>query len=124
MTEPLLEIRGLKTQFETDDGMVRAVDGVDLRIDRGETLGVVGESGCGKTVTAMTVLKLIQMPSGADRSGQIMWQGRDIVPLGRPRCEDPQQGDRDHLPGADDLAEPGLHGGRADRRGHARCTRA
>jgi peptide/nickel transport system ATP-binding protein len=81
MAEPLLEIRGLKTHFKTDDGMVRAVDGVDLHIDRGETLGVVGESGCGKTVTAMTVLKLIQMPPGRIVEGQIFWQGRDLVPL-------------------------------------------
>ena len=55
--------------------MVRAVDGVDLAIDRGETLGVVGESGCGKTVTAMTVLKLIQMPPGQIVAGRILWQG-------------------------------------------------
>jgi peptide/nickel transport system ATP-binding protein len=82
MAERLLEIRGLKTHFKTDDRMVRAVDGVDLTIDRGETLGVVGESGCGKTVTAMTVLKLIQMPPGKIVDGQIMWQGRDLVPLG------------------------------------------
>jgi len=78
----LLEIRGLKTYFSTDDGMVRAVDGVDLAIDRGETLGVVGESGCGKTVTAMTVLKLVPMPPGRIVAGQILWQGRDLVPLG------------------------------------------
>ena len=64
MPEPLLEIRGLKTHFATDDGMVRAVDGVDLTIGRGETVGVVGESGCGKTVTALSVLKLIAMPPG------------------------------------------------------------
>src|SRR5271168_526210 len=82
MAERLLEIRGLKTQFKTDDGMVRAVDGVDLTIDRGETLGVVGESGCGKTVTAMTVLKLIQMPPGRIADGSVLWQGRDLVPLG------------------------------------------
>ena len=82
MAERLLEIRGLKTHFRTDDGMVRAVDGVDLVIDRGETLGVVGESGCGKTVTAMTVLKLIQMPPGRIVEGSIVWQGRDLVPLG------------------------------------------
>src|SRR6516164_7043583 len=81
MAERLLEIRGLKTYFKTDDGMVRAVDGVDLFIDRGETLGVVGESGCGKTVTAMTVLKLIQMPPGRIVDGRILWQGRDLVPL-------------------------------------------
>ena len=83
MAERLLEIQGLKTHFRTDDGMVRAVDGVDLTIDRGETLGVVGESGCGKTVTAMTVLKLIQMPPGRIVAGQILWQGRDLVPLDR-----------------------------------------
>jgi peptide/nickel transport system ATP-binding protein len=82
MTERLLEITGLKTHFDTDDGTVRAVDGVDLTIDRGETLGVVGESGCGKTVTAMTVLKLIQMPPGRIAAGSISWLGRDLVPLG------------------------------------------
>src|ERR1700757_832799 len=81
MTERLLEISGLKTHFDTDEGTVRAVDGVDLTIDRGETLGVVGESGCGKTVTAMTVLKLIQMPPGRIVAGRILWQGRDLVPL-------------------------------------------
>jgi peptide/nickel transport system ATP-binding protein len=81
MDDPLLEIRGLKTHFATDDGMVRAVDGVDLTIARGETLGVVGESGCGKTVTAMSVLKLIAMPPGRIVEGRILWQGRDLVPL-------------------------------------------
>src|SRR6476646_9745412 len=81
MAERLLEINGLKTYFDTDDGTVRAVDGVDLAIDRGETLGVVGESGCGKTVTAMTVLKLIQMPPGRIVEGSVMWQGHDLVPL-------------------------------------------
>jgi peptide/nickel transport system ATP-binding protein len=78
---PLLDIRGLKVHFATDDGMVRAVDGVDISVDRGETVCVVGESGCGKTVTAMTVLKLIAMPPGRIVAGQILWQGRDLVPL-------------------------------------------
>jgi peptide/nickel transport system ATP-binding protein len=81
--EALLDIRGLKTWFKTDDGMVRAVDGVDLRIERGETVGVVGESGCGKTVTARSVLKLIDMPPGRFEAGQILWQGRDLIPLGQ-----------------------------------------
>jgi len=81
VAEPLLDIRGLKTWFKTDDGMVRAVDGVSLSIDRGETLGVVGESGCGKTVTARSVLKLIDMPPGRFEAGEILWQGRDLVPL-------------------------------------------
>jgi peptide/nickel transport system ATP-binding protein len=84
----LLEIRGLQTEFVTDDGVVRAVDGVDLTIDRGETLGVVGESGCGKTVTALSVLKLIPMPPGRIVGGQILWRGRDLVPL---RPQDMQQ---------------------------------
>ena len=82
MAQALLDIRGLKTHFRTDDGMVRAVDGVDLTIGRGETLSVVGESGCGKTVTAMTVLKLIAMPPGKIVEGSILWKGRDLVPLG------------------------------------------
>ena len=77
----LLEIRNLKTWFRTDDGMVRAVDGVDLSVDRGETLAVVGESGCGKTVTARSVLKLIDMPPGRFEAGEIVWQGRDLIPL-------------------------------------------
>jgi peptide/nickel transport system ATP-binding protein len=82
MDEPLLEIRGLKTHFATDDGMVQAVDGVDLTVNAGETVGVVGESGCGKTVTALSVLKLIAMPPGRIVEGQILWRGRDLVPLG------------------------------------------
>jgi peptide/nickel transport system ATP-binding protein len=78
---PLLDIRGLKTHFKTDDGWLHAVDGVDLFIDAGETLGVVGESGCGKSVTAKTVMKLIDMPPGRIVAGQVLWQGRDLVPL-------------------------------------------
>ena len=81
MTTHLLEIRGLKTHFATDDGWLHAVDGVDLTIDQGETVAVVGESGCGKTVTAMTVLKLIAMPPGRIVAGEVLWQGRDLVPL-------------------------------------------
>ena len=77
----LLEIKGLKTHFSTDDGMVHAVDGVDLYVDKGETLGIVGESGCGKSVTAMTVMKLLAMPPARIVAGQVLWQGRDLVPL-------------------------------------------
>ena len=77
----LLEIKGLKTHFKTDDGWLHAVDGVDMAIDAGETLCVVGESGCGKSVTAKTVMKLIDMPPGKIVSGQVLWQGRDLVPL-------------------------------------------
>ena len=81
MTQRLLDIRGLKTHFKTDDGWLHAVDGVDIGIDRGETVCVVGESGCGKSVTAMSVLKLLPMPPGRIVAGEILWQGRDIVPM-------------------------------------------
>ena len=78
---PLLDIQGLKTHFKTDEGWLHAVDGVDIRIDAGQTVCVVGESGCGKSVTAKTVLKLIDMPPGKIVAGKVLWQGRDLVPL-------------------------------------------
>jgi peptide/nickel transport system ATP-binding protein len=81
MAETLLDIRGLQTWFRTDNGMVRAVDGVSLSIARGETLAVVGESGCGKTVTARSILKLIDMPPGRFQGGEIVWRGRNLIPL-------------------------------------------
>jgi ABC-type dipeptide/oligopeptide/nickel transport system ATPase component len=76
----LLDIRGLKTHFATDDGVVHAVDGVDLTVGRGETVCVVGESGCGKTVTAMTVLKLLPMPPGKIVAGQVLRYYEDPAP--------------------------------------------
>jgi peptide/nickel transport system ATP-binding protein len=85
---PLLEIKGLKTHFSTDDGMLQAVDGVDIAINKGETLCVVGESGCGKTVTAMSILKLIAMPPGRIVAGQILFEGRDLVPLTSHELDD------------------------------------
>jgi peptide/nickel transport system ATP-binding protein len=85
---PLLEIKGLKTHFSTDDGILQAVDGVDISINKGETLCVVGESGCGKTVTAMSILKLIAMPPGRIAAGQIIFQGRDLVPLTSRQLDD------------------------------------
>jgi peptide/nickel transport system ATP-binding protein len=85
VTGRLLEIQGLKVHFSTDDGWVRAVDGVDLALDRGETLSVVGESGSGKTVTAKTILKLIDMPPGRIVDGRILWQGEDLVPASADR---------------------------------------
>jgi peptide/nickel transport system ATP-binding protein len=81
MSDPLLEIRDLRTWFRTDDGIVRAVDGVSLSVRRGETLAVVGESGCGKTVTARSILKLIDVPPGLFAGGEIIWRGRNLIPL-------------------------------------------
>ena len=75
----LLEIRDLRVHFATDDGWLHAVDGVDISVDRGQTVSVVGESGCGKTVTAMTVMKLLPMPPGRIVGGHVLWQGRDLA---------------------------------------------
>ena len=78
---PLLEIKNLRTYFETENGTVRAVDGVDLAVNEGDTLGVVGESGCGKTVLALSIMRLIPMPPGRIVSGSIIFDGTDIVRL-------------------------------------------
>jgi len=70
---PLIEVRGLKTYFYTEDGIVRAVDGVDYVIEQEKTLGVVGESGCGKSVTALSIMGLVQIPPGKIEDGEILF---------------------------------------------------
>ena len=75
----LLEVKDLKTYFFTDDGVVRAVNGVSWHLDEGETLALVGESGCGKSVTAMSILRLIPNPPGRIVDGQIIFEGRDLL---------------------------------------------
>jgi peptide/nickel transport system ATP-binding protein len=77
----ILEIRGLRTHFETAAGTVRAVDGVDLTVDRGDTLGVVGESGSGKTVLALSIMRLVPSPPGRIVSGSILFDGVDLLGL-------------------------------------------
>lgn len=77
---PLLEIRDLKIEFETEEGVITAIDGVDLRVDEGETLGLVGESGCGKSVTCHSILRLTP-PNGRVVSGEILFAGVDILAL-------------------------------------------
>jgi oligopeptide/dipeptide ABC transporter ATP-binding protein len=74
MEQQLIELRNLQTQFFTDDGLVRAVDGVSYALEKGETLGVVGESGCGKSVTALSILRLIPDPPGKIVSGEILFE--------------------------------------------------
>jgi peptide/nickel transport system ATP-binding protein len=81
MEQPLIEIRELQTQFFTDDGLVRAVDGVSYSLEKGETVGVVGESGCGKSVTALSVLRLIPDPPGKIVHGQILFEGTNLIEL-------------------------------------------
>jgi peptide/nickel transport system ATP-binding protein len=79
--KPLLQIEDLRTYFFTRDGIVRAVDGVSLAVRRGETLGVVGESGCGKSVTSLSILRLIPDPPGRIVSGSIRFEGVDLLGL-------------------------------------------
>jgi oligopeptide/dipeptide ABC transporter ATP-binding protein len=83
-TDPdiLLEVRGLRTFFHVMDGTVKAVDGVDFSLKRGETLGIVGESGCGKSVTALTIMQLLDIPPGEIVGGEIWFDGRDLLSLG------------------------------------------
>ena len=74
----LLDVKGLKTYFYTEDGVVKAVDGVDLRVKRGEMLGLVGESGCGKSVTSFSIMRLVGMP-GKIVEGQVLFDGQDLL---------------------------------------------
>jgi peptide/nickel transport system ATP-binding protein len=93
MSQPLLEIDDLKVGFDTESGLVRAVDGVSLQIEAGQTLGVVGESGCGKSVTASSILRLVPSPPGRFLGGAIRFDGVDILQM--PRGELPRLRGRD-----------------------------
>ncbi len=77
----LLDVKGLKTHFFSEDGVSPAVDGVDFHVRRGETLGVVGESGCGKSVTALSIMRLIPTPPGRIVAGRILFEGRNLLEL-------------------------------------------
>ena len=79
--EATLVVEGLKTSFYTDDGIVRSVDGVDFVVPKGKTLGLVGESGCGKSITALSILQLIPTPPGKIEAGKIIFQGKDLLTL-------------------------------------------
>jgi len=79
--EVLLSVRGLKTHFETYEGTVQAIDGIDLDIERGQTVGLVGETGCGKSVTALSILRLVPDPPGKIVAGAIRFKGRDLIGL-------------------------------------------
>ncbi len=90
---PLLEVRGLVTSFRSDAGSFRAVDGVSLQVRRGKTLALVGESGCGKSVTALSILRLLQDSTGSVDAGEILLDGLDLLSLS-PREMRAVRGDR------------------------------
>ncbi|HEX7221205.1 MAG TPA: ABC transporter ATP-binding protein [Burkholderiales bacterium] len=87
-TRSLLEIRALRTYFASERGEVRAVDGVDLSLERGKTLGIVGESGCGKSVTALSVMGLVPQPPGRIASGEVLLDGEDLLRAPERRMRD------------------------------------
>jgi peptide/nickel transport system ATP-binding protein len=86
-TPPLLSVEGLRTHFFTNDGVVRAVDGVSLSVRQGETLGLVGESGCGKSITALTIMRLLSRP-GRAVAGRVVFDGRNLLELSEEEMED------------------------------------
>ncbi len=85
MAEAILRVRGLRTYFNTDDGVVKAVDGVSFDLHRGETLGIVGESGSGKSVTNLSVMRLIPSPPGKIMAGEVMLDGEDLLKVSSER---------------------------------------
>jgi oligopeptide/dipeptide ABC transporter ATP-binding protein len=87
MREPLLEVKGLKVRFATEDGLVRAVDGVDFELERGKVLGIVGESGSGKSVTAMTLLGLTRDQNAAFE-GEVLYRGQNVLTMPESRLRD------------------------------------
>jgi oligopeptide/dipeptide ABC transporter ATP-binding protein len=79
VTEPLLTVENLVTAFDTEEGEIHAVDGVSFTVGRGRTLGIVGESGCGKTVTALSIIRLLPHPAASIRAGRVLFEGADLV---------------------------------------------
>src|SRR5512147_415861 len=81
MPDVLISVKNLKTNFYTYAGVVKALDGINLDIYKGETIGLVGETGCGKSVTALSIIRLIQWPPGKIDEGTITFEGRDLLKL-------------------------------------------
>ena len=79
--DEILKVKGLKTYFHTDDGVVKAVDGVDFDIRKGETMGLVGESACGKSVTSLSIIRLVESPPGKIEEGEIFYKGENLLKI-------------------------------------------
>ncbi len=107
LSEKLLSVRDLRTHFFNADGVTRAVDGVSFEVAAGETLGIVGESGCGKSVTALSVMRLLPEKVARIVGGSILFDGQDLADARREGdATDPGQPHRHDLPGADDEPQP------------------
>ena len=81
--QPLLQVHNLKTYFYTEDGVMPSVDGVDFDLHEGETLAIVGESGCGKSVTSLSIMGLVQCPPGKIEAGEILYHGKDLLKISK-----------------------------------------
>jgi oligopeptide transport system ATP-binding protein len=103
----LLEVKDLAISFKTYAGEVQAIRGVNFHVDKGETLAIVGESGSGKSVTSQAIMKLIPMPPGYFKNGQILFDGQDLVPKTEKQMQSIRGKEHRHdLSGADDFFEP------------------
>src|ERR1700744_3812826 len=81
MAEPLLNVRDLRTYFYTDNGVAQSVDGVSFSVAAGETVGLVGESGCGKSVTALSLMRLVRPPGRIEAGSKLLFDGRDLAAI-------------------------------------------
>ena len=86
-SEVLLQIRDLSVEYRTEDGIVKAVNGIDLNVGKGETVGLVGETGAGKTTVALSILRLIPDPPGRIVRGEILWKGKDLLKESIPEMQ-------------------------------------
>ena len=117
--------RPARSPVHQHDGIVRAVDGVSFTLEAGRSLGIVGESGCGKTMTALALMRLIPLPPARIVGGAIRFKGEDVVTMdANPAARAARRRHRDDLPGPDDHAQSGADRGRADRRSGRGCTAA
>ncbi len=91
--DKILDVRGLRTHFYTDEGVVKAVDGLSYHVNKGECVGLVGESGCGKSASALSILRLIPYPPGVIEGGEILFKGEDLLEVSEERIQE-VRGDR------------------------------
>ncbi len=91
--DELLRVRGLESAFDTERGLLKAVDGISFSVDRGQTLGIVGESGCGKSVTAMSLISLLPRPAGKVLEGEVWFKGEDLLKVSEDRLHEVRGGE-------------------------------